>query len=195
LSAVASELVVRESHGCARARRRWYLVHTKPRGEPTALANLECQGYEGYFPRVIESGDFGRQTKTRVAPLFPGYMFLRLDEATQSLKPVHSTTGVAAVVRFGARYASVPDEVVTDLRARADPESGLHRLSNRSAFVRGMAIRITEGPFEGLTGIFDREAGGERALILLSVLGRQAGLQISKRAIVSAVETARSDGF
>jgi hypothetical protein len=30
----------------------WYLIHSKPRQEDTALANLERQGFEAYLPRV-----------------------------------------------------------------------------------------------------------------------------------------------
>lgn len=157
---------------------RWYLIHTKSSGEMSAEMNLERQGYEVYVPRLVTMGRFGRRQRDRVASLFPRYLFLRLDEGRQSLSPVHSTVGVTNVVRFGARYTVVPDDVVRDLRARADPQSGLHRLSDRSLLAPGIAVRISAGAFDGLEGIFEREAGTERVLVLLKLLGHEASVRV-----------------
>ncbi|MDP9199151.1 MAG: transcriptional activator RfaH, partial [Pseudomonadota bacterium] len=100
---------------------RWYLVRTKPNAEATACANLDRQGYETYFPRVDQPTPCRGRWRKRVVPLFPGYLFLRLDEGRQPLAPVRSTLGVACVVQFGASYAVVPDEVIHELRSHANP--------------------------------------------------------------------------
>ena len=109
----------------------------------------------------------------RVGALFPGYLFLQLNEGQQPLRPVTFTTGVAGVVRFGSRYSTVPDRIIEDLRARAD-HTGLHRLNCGPKLIPGAAVRIRLGPFDGLEGVFERAAGADRVVVLLKLLGQSA---------------------
>ena len=113
----------------------------------------------------------------RIEPLFPRYLFLQMDVEVQSLAPVRSTVGVTDIVRFGAVYATVLDEVVQELMNRAEPETGLHRLRT-PLFERGVHVRVLEGPFSGLEGVFECCEGEERVLILLEVLGRQTRVRV-----------------
>lgn len=158
---------------------RWYLVRTKPNAEPTAQANLDRQGYEAYFPRLLQCVLWRGNWRERVVPLFPGYLFLRLDEGRQPFAPVRSTLGVSCAVRFGMSYAIVPDDVIRDLRARADPGTGMHRLNLPARLAPGDRVRILAGPFDGLEGIFQRESGPDRAIVLLSVLGQTASVGVA----------------
>jgi transcriptional antiterminator RfaH len=113
-----------------------------------------------------------------VAPLFPRYLFLQLREGRQALSPVRSSIGVAGIVRFGASYAIVSDQIMSDLRLREDPETGLHRLAKRPCLARGSPVHIATGPFEGLDGVFEREAGSDRVVVLLNLLGQDAQVRI-----------------
>ncbi|HEY6923009.1 MAG TPA: transcription termination/antitermination NusG family protein [Steroidobacteraceae bacterium] len=155
----------------------WYLIHTKVSGEKSAQLNLERQGYEVYLPLLLQRIAAVDRSRKRIVPLFPRYLFLRLDEGRQSLRPVHSTIGVAAVVRFGFQYTIVPDEVVRGLRDREDPETALHQL-RRPPLFPGAAVRITAGAFDGVEGIFERPDGAERVLVLLQLLGQQASVRL-----------------
>lgn len=163
---------------------RWYLIHTKPSGEVLALTNLQRQGYHVYLPRLLQTVRRGGRRYERIGPLFPRYLFLQLNEGQQSLRPVTSTVGVACIVRFGSRHAVVPDEVISDLQAAADGESGLHRLTRDAALAPGALVRIQRGPFDGLEGVFQREAGADRVVILLSLLGQNAPVCVSADLVV-----------
>lgn len=162
---------------------RWYLILTKPSGEETAKVNLERQGYRVYFPRLQQRRLFRGRWMERIAPLFPRYLFLQLC-CEQSLAPVRSTLGVADIVRFGFEYAVVAGQVVESLMRRADPDSGLHELK-RTLFEPGAAVRIVAGAFAGLDGIFERESGVDRVVVLLKLLGREAPVRIPAGFVVS----------
>src|SRR5471032_3356616 len=164
---------------------RWYLVHTKPSREAVAQENLERQGFEVYFPRLKHFVRWGGRSRERVTALFPRYLFLNLDEGRQSLRPVHSTLGVSTVVRFGLQYTIVPEAVICALHRRADPLSGLHQLANASLLVRGAKVRISTGAFDGFEGIFQRAAGDDRVVVLLSLLGHDTRVQVPARCIQS----------
>lgn len=155
----------------------WYLVHTKPSAEGTATANLERQGYEVYFPQLARTVRRVGSWKDVVAPLFPRYVFVRVIEGCQSLSPIRSTLGVANVVRFGLDYAVVPSKVIRELKAHADPVTGLHSLKAR-ALTRGAQIRIADGAFRGLEGVFERGLGGDRVLVLLKLLGQSTAVDV-----------------
>ena len=157
---------------------RWYVVHSKPSAEAVAQTNLERQGYQVYLPRLVQSVLWRQQRRERIVPLFPRYLFLRLQEGSQPLGPVRSSVGVAGVVRFGCRYAAVGDEVIRNLQARADPHTGLHRLSRPAPLVAGTAVQIAAGPFDGLEGIFQREDGAERVVVLLKLLGQDTPVRV-----------------
>ena len=163
-------------------RPRWFLVFTKPSAEAKAKENLERQGYRVYYPRLRYPRLFAGRWMERIVALFPRYVFVQLT-AGQSLAPVRSTFGVAAVVRFGPGYAVVPDAILDGLREREDPISGLHRLNR--AFGVGAAVRVIAGTFACLDGVFEREAGDERIVVLLSLLGQHTRVQIPAQFVVA----------
>jgi len=157
---------------------RWYLIRSKPLAETVAQLNLEQQGYETYLPRLGHSVRRGNRRKDCVSALFPRYLFLRLNEGYQPLGPVRSSVGVTSVVRFGLSYAAVADEIIRDLRAREEAD-GLHRLQGRPMLTPGAPVRVTMGPFDGLEGVFERESGEDRVVVLLRLLGQDAHVRIS----------------
>jgi transcriptional antiterminator RfaH len=166
--------------------RRWYLIHSKLRAEHEAQLHLQRQEYQTYFPRLLQRVRRRGRLRMQVGPLFPRYLFLQLDEGRQSLAPVRSTSGVAGIVRFGGRFATVPDGLIEELRARADPETGLHSLCVPARLTPGMQVRIDGGAFAGLEGVFERAEGADRVVVLLSLLGEERQVHLPAE-LVSAV--------
>jgi transcriptional antiterminator RfaH len=162
---------------------RWYLVHTKPSREALAKNNLERQGFEVYYPRLRHCVRWRKQRNERVVALFPRYLFLHLDEGRQSLRPVHSTIGVATVVRFGLQYTVVPEAVIRELQRRASPDTGLHQLIGAPMLARGTKVRVCDGAFDGLEGIFERPDGADRVVVLLSLLGQDTAVYVRAECI------------
>ncbi|HEX4971432.1 MAG TPA: transcriptional activator RfaH [Steroidobacteraceae bacterium] len=163
---------------------RWFLVFTKPAAEQVAVTNLQRQGYGVYFPRLSQPACVRGRWIERVAALFPRYLFVQLDPAQQSLAPVRSTLGVACVVRFGIEPAVVPAGMVEALIARADPQSGLHRWGARRPFERGSRVTVVGGVFRDLEGVFERDDGEDRVVILLQLLGASTRVRLRSGFVV-----------
>ena len=157
---------------------RWYLIHTKSRREEVAENNLRRQGYQVYHPRLLRPARIRGRWVDRVSSLFPRYLFLRLAVGHQAMAPVRSTVGVGNIVRLGFDYTVVPDAIVENLRLRADAETGLHRLHDHSLLKPGSNVRIVAGVFDGLEGVFQRDSGDERVVLLLGLLGRDTLVQL-----------------
>ena len=165
----------------------WFLVFTKPSGEAVAKVNLERQAYRVYHPRLLHPSLYRGRWVDRIVSLFPRYLFIQMDMVQQSLAPVRSTLGVANVVRFGAQSTIVPDSIVAGLMGRADPESGLHRLNRSKVFEPGARVNVIAGAFEGLDGIFERDSGSERVVVLLGLLGQVTPVTIASRNVVPSM--------
>jgi transcriptional antiterminator RfaH len=164
---------------------RWFLVLTKPSSEQLARIHLDRQGFHTYLPRLHRTRIGHGRRRDSIVPLFPRYLFVRLEALRQTLAPIRSTRGVAGIVRFGEQAAEVAAGVIEALTRRADPVTGLHRLESR-ALRRGMPVSIVGGAFDGLEGIFEREEGDERSVILLSMLGRNTPVRMDSRFVVAA---------
>ena len=87
--------------------RYWYAVQTKPRQEAVAELHLQRQHFETYLPKILVRKHRRDKWTKVVEPLFPRYLFVRLDPDENSLSPVRSTKGVAGPVRFGRTAAAV----------------------------------------------------------------------------------------
>ncbi len=156
----------------------WYAVFTKPRQEQLAAAHLQRQHFECFLPMAINP--YQRRTRhkhLRVEPLFPRYLFLNAIAGQQSLGPVRSTRGVCALVRFGIKLMTVPEEIIRSIKARVQPESGLIRL-DPLPLNPGDRVRVFDGPFAGIEGILEAKTGAQRALILMDLLGGQTTVEV-----------------
>jgi transcriptional antiterminator RfaH len=167
----------------------WYLVHTKPGRDELAVANLRRQGYEVCHPRLLRPTRIRGRWVERVTSLFPRYLFLRLAVGRQAMGPVRSTLGVANIVRFGNDYTIVPDLVIENLLRQSDPTTGLHRLQGRGVIEPGSNMRIVAGVFDGLEGVFQRESGDERVVLLLRLLGRDTLVQLPAAFVLPQYES------
>jgi len=80
---------------------RWYVVQTQPHSERKASFHLVRQGFQTYLPQYLKRRRHARRTETVPAPLFPRYLFVLFDIATQSWRPIRSTIGVNHLVCQG----------------------------------------------------------------------------------------------
>ncbi len=154
-----------------RTGKNWYLVYAKPRQEKGAVANLQRQHYEVYFPqmRLWRSRRGARQLV--IEPLFPRYLFIHLDSQTDNWAPIRSTLGVTSLVRFGAEPARVPDALIDYLKSRENTE-GLHEWAQPSLAVGGRA-RVVSGPLIGYEGVLIAKSSRERVVLLLDLVSGQ----------------------
>ena len=98
---------------------RWYVVQTQPNAEQRADEHLRRQGFTTFLPRLLKSRRHARKTETVSRPLFPRYMFVRLDTASQGWHAIRSTFGVTSLIGGEQGPTPVRDGVVEALRAQA----------------------------------------------------------------------------
>lgn len=170
-------------HGIARCK-CWYLIYAKPRLERVAFDNLARQGYEAYLPLIEASRRRRGRYHGVIEPMFPRYLFIRLDAVTDNWGPIRSTLGVASIVRFGGLPARVPDALVAALRAH-DGANGVQQRPVK-AFGTGDRVRIIDGLLGGYEGVFEGRAGKDRVAVLLEIAGKATSVMLSAHDLQSA---------
>lgn len=162
----------------------WYAVHCASNCEWKAVAHLQRQGFETYLPHYMRSRRHARRVASVRAPLFPRYLFIRMDTERQRWRAVNSTFGVDRLVCTGDYPSPVPDRLIDQIRAREDA-AGVVVLGRIVPLRPGDPIRIVAGPMIDQTGIFECERDEDRVIILLDLLGRTTRVTARNDAIVS----------
>ena len=161
------------------------MLMARPRQEARASDHLENQGFKVFYPRLLSYKlKSGKQEKV-LAPLFPRYLFVHLDEYKDQWSTIRSTRGAIDLVRFSEYPAEVPETIVQSLQAFAD-ESGIvdQTLSNPFIYAPGDRVEITQTSFKGLHAIIKEQDDKQRVILLISLLGKQQELKLPLAAVV-----------
>lgn len=151
----------------------WYVAQTQVQAEAKASVNLARQGFEVYSPRYLRTVRHARRVNVVRAPLFPNYIFVRIDMETQRWRAVNSTIGVKRLVGSEGVPARVATDIIQGLKEHEQADSFLSIVSPAIRFKTGDAVRILRGAFDSCRGIFQGRTENERVEILLEMLGRK----------------------
>lgn len=151
----------------------WYVLQSKRHKERLAQHSLGNRGIRTYLPWIIQ---WPRPAVgSAVVPMFPGYLFAQL-VLPDDFSLVSWTPGVKAFVAFGGGAVPIDSTVITFLQDREGAD-GLIRCGNSST--DGSEVRITNGPFRGLTAVIEqRLPARERVRVLIHFLQRETPVEL-----------------
>lgn len=158
----------------------WYTIRSKPKHEAQVEKKLRDLNLEVFLPWIRMRRRIGTRYSWVLEPLFPGYLFSRLDLVLAG-KAARYCPGVKDFVRFGSQIPEIAERIVDELMERC-PE-GVAQIG-APPLKKGQPVVIREGPLSGLEAVFDQEMGGkERIAVLLEFLGRQTRLIVPAEVI------------
>lgn len=155
---------------------RWHVARTEPRAEFIAAEALTRDGYDVFFPLVIEPNSDKGNAET---PLFPGYIFLRFNSDNGGWPSFLGTHRIAGWVKFGGEIPSLPDSEITDLRDR------LESINEHGGFVSalkpGELVDVISGNMQCLATVVEGSKSSQgRVKVLLQFMGRQIQAQVPR---------------
>lgn len=158
----------------------WSVAQTESQREHVAAQFLKQADFEIYLPKIqVRHG-----SRERVAPLFPGYLFVEINAGQWS--SVRWTIGVLNLLTTNGEPARVAGSVMEAIRQR-EGDNGLIKLPKPRGLARGDRVRVLRGSFEGRLGIYHGLSGAQRCRILLELLGREVPVVMQTRDVVREV--------
>lgn len=156
---------------------QWFCIHTKPKSEHLAAANLSLfDEIETYCPRIKFKRSTPRGKVWFTEALFPGYIFARFDLSVWR-HFVKNSAHVIGIVGFGDVPVAVPDQIVEDVRSEMRGQE-LRELSHDLQI--GDTMEVVLGPKRVLRGIMDGPASQEeRVKVLLELLGHRSLVELA----------------
>jgi len=154
----------------------WLIARTKPCQEQRAAVNLHRQAQRFYLPVVWNSKSKRRQ------PLFPGYIFICVARGAP-FGFLHSTFGIAELICFNGRPATISKYVIKDLKS-AENKNGVIRLRGETDTIKkGDRVEVLDGAFRGNFAIYDTTRPGDRVAVLMQLLGHSTRVTLDARDI------------
>jgi transcription antitermination factor NusG len=151
----------------------WFALQVRTKHELNVAHLLRGRGYSPFVPLYQQRRRWSDRTKVVDAPLFPGYLFCRLD--LQNRLPVLMTPGVTQIVGYRRVPIPVDEEEMKAIQAMIS--SGLPH--QPCPFVQiGDRVRIERGPLRGLEGILQEVRGEQRMVLSVSLLQRSVYVEI-----------------
>jgi transcription antitermination factor NusG len=153
----------------------WYALKVRTRGESLVGTILQRKDYEIFLPTYQESRKYSDRIKKVDAPLFPGYLFCRLDVLNRL--PILTTPGVDYILGTNGEPEPLPEQEI----------GAIQRVVNSGAAARpwpflkaGSRVRVEHGAFTGVEGILLTERGADRLVLSIALLQRSVSVEIDR---------------
>jgi len=165
----------------------WFAILARTGKEKNAILLLENSGYECYLPVIKFNRQWSDRVKEIEAPLFPGYLFCRMNPHDRL--PILMTPGVIQIVGVGKTPIPIEEQEIAAIQRVG--KSGISIMPWPYLQV-GHVARIEEGPLRGLTGIVIKIKSGFRLVLSVNLLQRSVAVEIDRSWISAAYPVRRT---
>jgi transcriptional antiterminator RfaH len=155
----------------------WAVVNTQPHREHIAVENLQRQEFIPYCPLIRRQQRHARRVTDVLRPLFPGYLFVKINPDLDRWRPMLSTFGVRSVVRCGDKVSLLDDAFVQAVRAR-EVDGVISRPV--SPYQEGQEVRVSGGAFDGLVATIVEMHPPDRLTVLMQLLNRTVKVRLDE---------------
>jgi transcription antitermination factor NusG len=149
----------------------WCVAHTRPRCEKKLVQHCLREGIEPTLPTYRSVRKYRGKKVVFQKPLFPGYVFLRLELAGR--QKVYQSDYVANLLdvpdqeEFEQQLGDILAALCTKLDIRLAPTIG-----------PGKRVRIKYGPLRGMEAWVESRSGMSEVLLRLDFIGQAAAVKI-----------------
>jgi transcriptional antiterminator NusG len=152
---------------------RWFAVWTRSRHEQVVRTQLDEKGITAFLPTIVRWSRWKDRKKKVDFPLFPGYVFVRVDPAERLA--VLKCTGVVSIVSFNGELAPVPDHEIASIRTLL--ESTLP-YDPCPMIKTGAMVEVSHGPLKGVIGRLTRKGTQDRLVLSVDLIGQAVSVQV-----------------
>lgn len=151
--------------------RHWVAAYTRSQHEGLVAAQLRRKSVEHLLPTYERLSRWSDRIRRTEAPLFPGYVFVRVCDAERLI--VLRTAGVVGIVSVAGKPALLRDEDVEMLRTCMARRGEIEPYPYLSV---GQRVRVKHGPFSGWEGILLQKKNSARLIISFAQMMRSIAI-------------------
>jgi transcription antitermination factor NusG len=152
----------------------WFALRVRPNYEKPVAAALRGKGFEEYLPLVRTKRQWSDRKKIMDLPLFPGYLFCRLN--LEERLPLLTTPGFLYLVGVGKNPEPVAESEIAAIQSVL--RSGVP-VTQCSSLVVGQKVMLKYGPLRGLEGVLTKIANQHRMYVSVTLLKRSISVEVA----------------
>ncbi len=156
---------------------QWFAVWTRSRQEKSAATMLATLGVLHFLPLKSEVHEWSDRKQTVTVPLFPGYLFVRINLAKDSRVMVLNTSGVAGFVGNQTGPLPIPDRQIEDIRTALETRVECTVIP---LLTDGDRVRVLRGPLAGIQGKLVRSNSSSRLSISIETIHKSLLINVSQ---------------
>ena len=151
----------------------WFALRVKSRCEKVVAAMARNRGYQEFLPMSQSRRRWSDRIKTVDLPLFPGYVFCRLNPDYRL--PLLTIPGVLHFVGLGRVPIPIEDAEIAAIDTAVRSGLGV----GPWPFLKvGGRVRLEYGPLAGLEGLLVENRKQSRIVVSVALLQRSVGVEI-----------------
>jgi transcriptional antiterminator NusG len=163
---------------------KWYIVHTysghENRVEESLRQRVQSLGFQDrIFDIIVPTRNTikvqsGKKESVK-EKIFPGYVLVKMILDDESWLLVRTTQGITSFVGAGTKPTPISEKEVEAIQKFMNLEQPLYK----TAFSKGEAVKIVDGPFTDFLGTVDEidETKG-KVKVLVSIFGRETPVEL-----------------
>lgn len=150
---------------------RWFVAHTRPRCEKKLVEYCAREGFPTTLPCYDAAHKYRGKTVVFRKPLFPGYVFLKLQQEQRA--KVYQSDYLANLLdvpdqeTFARQLEEILSALDTKLEIRLCPVIG-----------KGTRVKILRGPLRGMEAWVEERFGMSTVLLRLEFIGQAAAVKV-----------------
>lgn len=152
----------------------WFALAVIPRKEKVTALTLRVRGYEDFLPMYSVRKRWSDRIKTVEEPLFPGYVFCRLDPRWRL--PVLKLPTVLHILSLGKIPQAINNAEIAALQTVC--QAGIHAVPC-PFLTAGAKVTIREGPLSGVEGVLIDEKQ-TRLILSVTLLQRSVSVEVDR---------------
>jgi transcription antitermination factor NusG len=154
----------------------WYALRVKPNYEKPVAVALRGRGFEEFLPLLRSKRQWSDRVKTMELPLFPGYLFCRLN--LEDRMPLLTTPGFLYIVGVGKNPEPVDESEILGIQSVL--LSGIP-VTAWPSLVVGQKVELRNGPLKGVQGVLSKIDNQHRIYVSVTLLQRSISVEVDPR--------------
>jgi len=154
----------------------WYAIYVKSRHEFKVVERLTKSGIEAFLPAVERIRKWKDRKKLIKFPLFPGYLFVRIEKSYDLILRTLKTPGVVRMLyNANGQPEAVPEDQIIPLKIAIENKK---EIDPYPYLKEGQTVRIKSGAFQGITGILKKKEKTHYLIVSIDILKRSVCIKI-----------------